>query len=215
MRMPRPTVGRFVQSASFILLMLLAGSEADASVIYAYTGKPFTDVLNDIDVSYTTNQRVSGSFTLEAGLAANLVDTLVSPVSFDFFDGVKHLTQANVVPGQDDDNVFFRVWTDGAGAITFWNIYLFNDLGSGYEEIITAHRPTSGGTVDLGEKLDCNVRAGGSCVSRGLGFSAGTWSTSSLPAPDPTPVPEPGTLTLAGITVLGLMAGMRRRTHRA
>ena len=81
------------------VMALLAGSlgvlpnPAAADVVYTYTGNPFTgfDVgFGGPGFVYTTNDRLTGQFSLAAQLGANVVNAAIAPSAFSFFDG--HIT---------------------------------------------------------------------------------------------------------------------------
>src|SRR5262245_55601375 len=88
---------------------------ASASVIYIYTGNPFTQVGQDgptlIPDPHTTSDRVAAVMELLSVLGPNLADQGVTPVSFSLSDGVSTLTGANATSAS------FRFTTDGGGNI--------------------------------------------------------------------------------------------------
>jgi hypothetical protein len=67
--------------------LILFGTQANASTVYAYNGLPFTNV----EGAYTDTNFVSGSVTLASPLTINL-DQVVTPTAFSFSDGVQTIT---------------------------------------------------------------------------------------------------------------------------
>jgi hypothetical protein len=81
-------------------LCALASARAQADVIYTYTGNPFTVGLNGLpppQTPYTTNDRVTGQFTVALALPADQPLESITLKSFSFNDGVQTLTNLNAV----------------------------------------------------------------------------------------------------------------------
>jgi hypothetical protein len=153
------------------ILLVAFASSADATVMYEYTGNPFTFVLSP----YATSDFVSGSFTVNDPLPAS---SSVSPIplSFSFSDGLQTLTDASVTAST------FSFSTDAQGNFTGWFVQLLNGTSYG---IFTG---TIAGFLDQGTSLDAyatNTQARGS------------WTMSVIPEPSTLPLVTLGLLGIA------------------
>lgn len=191
---------------------LACAPAAQAAVVYTYTGKAFDQFKNDSNATYTAANHISGSFTLADGAWSNLDQENISPLAFDFTDGRVHMTTAN-------SETRFQISTDAAGQITSWYIHLLTPHTSGPAYDLIYSSGGFYGSVDIGELYD-PARCASSCVSRGYGYTAGSWSVAGLtPLPvDPPPaagaLPEPQGLALVLAALLALPAGTRLARRR-
>lgn len=113
--------------STFLMLMLATNLAIGAT--YTYTGSVFTSASG----AYTTSMRISGSFTTNAPLAANLPGTEIGPsgadlvTSWSFTDGVNTFNEVNSMELYGD-SAFFSVATDSNGQITSFSIGLMSPL---------------------------------------------------------------------------------------
>jgi hypothetical protein len=98
---------------------------ASAVVTYSYSGNNFTTVVDwpSVGGTYSNSMSVSGSMTLGAPLAPNLLNQGIAPLSFSFGDGRNTLTHASSFSSQS-----FYVSTNALGDLTNWSIYLQTPL---------------------------------------------------------------------------------------
>jgi hypothetical protein len=130
--------------AATVCILAVSVVAAEADTIYTYTGNPFTSVFGP----YTTSDRVTGFFDLATPLANNLPETVISPISFSFSDGVQTIT--NTTPGVVVGS--FSVATDASGKPEFWDIF-FNPTALGgcivttAPAILSCHLPPPGYSI--------------------------------------------------------------------
>jgi hypothetical protein len=176
------------------VLVLGLSPPASASTIYTYTGNPFTTITGVpifiTGTSYTTQDSVSGAFTLATPLAPDHTDITPAVLGWTLTDGVQILGSDN--PG--DSLKEFKLTTDSLARITFWQVLgVTTFLDSSY--VGTFNEPPSvvgdeGGFAGI--------------IVNGYGASnagmPGRWAT----------VPEPTTSTLLATGVLALSRVRRR-----
>lgn len=117
---------------TLVLIALLPVQAAS----YRYLGHYFITVV----IPYTTDDSVSGSFSISAPLEANRPLSPVTPASFSFSDGIQILTNLNATP------LVFEISTDGSGNIEWWVIQLTANscLAADACGIVTVHTVLSG-----------------------------------------------------------------------
>ncbi|MGH0038147.1 MAG: PEP-CTERM sorting domain-containing protein [Myxococcota bacterium] len=177
---------------------------ASATVIYSYTGNPFTTITdaNPPAGTYTTDMRVTGWFELAEelppdwnayGYEARDIRHLV--LDYSFSDGRQILTPANSSYGR-----LFAVRTDENREILSWQL----DLRTVSETRIALRTNTDTDIEDTGLILDVEADQWDYAeVTR----NPGTWMVTS--------VPEPASAALLGAGALGLFALPRRRAGAA
>lgn len=151
--------------------------------VYTYTGAPYTSAA----APYAVGGLLSGTVTFANPLPAFLPLTDVQPAlaGFSFFDGVESRSFAN--------SFFcsFRVATDGAGAITRWQLSLRR---SPYNPGDPQHAIDTLGNIGFPNGNDfvgTGTAGAGPCDGLALAPSAnstaqGSWSSSQPLPPDPT-----------------------------
>ena len=182
-------------------LLSITVAPAVASVIYQYTGNPYTSVQSP----YDTSMAVTGTLELTTVLGSDLTLTAVTPLSFSFSDEVNTTTDATVTLTSSQ----FEFATDSAGNITEWNINISTydpsaTVGQLWSSSILTTNTVSGikdqavtQTCASGESY-CIVTNTANAV---IYDQAGNWSV----------VPTPGAMWLFGSGLLGLVGIPRRK----
>ena len=188
-------LGAVIRTAGVLgLLAALGASSVASAAIYRYQGNAF-DRFTDtpaIPGSYTSADRVEGTFELASELAPNLDGDVITGdvLGFDFSDGRQAFDETTPL-GQ----TVFQVSTDGLGDIVAWQIILSTSPSGSRNTIRTVNFGSE--TRDRGEQfLLFGVVDSGTRI-----FTPGTW----------TIVPEPGTGLLLG---MGLALAAVRRERR-
>jgi hypothetical protein len=192
------------------LVLAVLPSISLADTIYTYQGNPFT-VVNYTGVGggpglpFTTDDFVSGSFTVSTPLGASRHLSSIKPLAFSFSDGVDTLTS-----NDSFFNFIFDVGTDATGAITSWNIVMESPKipPPGYYGIGTINAVLNGVLLPTDSGLAPTTPVPGTYdVAGANGGDPGTWTVSET-----TPsTPEPGSIVLFGSGVVGLAMMIKRR----
>ncbi len=193
-----------------LVVASLPSMSALADTIYSYQGNPFevvgyTGCGCGPGLPFTTDDYVSGSFTVSTPLRTHRSLRPIQPIAFSFSNGVDTLTNHDSFY-----NFIFEVGTDATGAITTWYVVMQkagippSDYG-----ILTANAVLGGNPyiLDLGLTPTTPVISPYD-VFGGNGNDPGTWTVSET-----TPsTPEPDSIVLLGSgVVVGLATMIKRR----
>jgi hypothetical protein len=198
------------------VLLIAAIAPVRAAVVYNYSGNNYTTIVDDPTLlgAYSTNERVTGSFTLANPLAANLNLALFTAPSFidaSFSDGRSTLNLGQLQ--------LFRISTDAAGNITAWSI----SFNSGSAIVLAGQQQEFIQTANFGSTVidDALVRQ---CTITALSCLASSTSPPLLDlaqvTEDPgewsvTPLPAALPLFASGLGALGLLGWRRKRKAAA
>jgi hypothetical protein len=192
-------------------LLCIIEPHAVASVVYSYTGNPYTHIYSG---SYTDAMFITATLMLAQPLAPNIGDPwdpqLITPTAFSFSDGINTITDG-------DDGVVggIRLTTDNAGNITSWAIgatmnYYNATVGAQILDIYSSRTPVTDDNQDLVTAGTCEaVYVSGLCKTINEHGSAltninpGSWTVST--------VPTPPALYLFGSGLIGLIGIARRK----
>ena len=214
--------------APLALGCLLAGVPAQAtSFTYTYQGNDFSvaDVVipgNIIGTSIiTTSDAISGSFTVNLPLAANLNNQVLLPrsgpdlMSVSFTDGAGDTEPVNL------NDSFVVVSTDSKGNITSWKIDVYSVTGattfltcSSTNDLTCGYRPVSGDEPEYSQDFAVifSTVDGIDAVNDGFTFNdPGTWTRSVAWTPEPSSFWLLGT----GVLLLGGFAVRRNARFRS
>jgi len=192
-----------------LVLTALPSISALADTIYSYQGNPFeivgyTGCGCGPGLPFTTDDFVSGSFTVSTPLRANRPFSSIEPIAFSFSNGVDTLTS-----NDSFFNFIFEVGTDSTGAITRWYIVMETaGIPPGYYGISTANTVFGGNPyiADSGLTPTTPVISPYD-VFGDNGNDPGTWTVSET-----TPsTPEPSSIVLLGSGMVGLATLIKRR----
>ena len=204
--------------AGVLAFSCVAAEQARAVTVYTYTGNnfPLSNILDGSFPSgtYTPSMNVTGSFTLQNALAANLPGgtfvTTPELISFSFFDGRNSITNLNATSSS------FIIGTNGLGNINSWAISLKRADATYPNVILSLSESIATQTaLDTVSVVQCTGLApdGGGCfigVDQAFVLQApGSWS--SVTTPNAVPLPAALPLFATGLGALALLGWRRRR----
>jgi hypothetical protein len=189
-----------------LLCLLLPGSLRAGSIVYTYTGQPYSPIspnfCNGTYVPVCSSIGVSGTIVLANPLGDNLVNAPVTPLMFSFSGGTDafDLTQASSLPIET-----FEFSTNASGTIIAWNVQLATDSGpndgcTAVDFVCLGTFSNQNGAGDY-SAYDFNHGMPNEVFGAGNNNVAGSWAVST---------PEPSSLLLFGTSLLGL-APFRRK----
>ena len=185
-----------VMTLGLLILTFPVALRAD-TYTYSYTGNPLTSCSGPGCVSTAPYPVITGSFTLNSPLGANMAYGTVTPVSWQISDGISTLTSLNSTLETP-----LEIETVG-GVITEWNFFAQQFTASTYSEMYTSNIPPSTPSYCCPEDatLDQGTLSGPftALANNANEFDAGTWTASVT-------VPEPSTSLLMVTGLLGLLA---------
>ena len=204
----------YFEYALYAVLLSVISMSANASLVYTYTGHPFTVFVDDGGRDYSNFYNSATSLTisieLENALGTSLVDQDVNPLSYSFSDGVKILTETS---GAQYVNTDFLFTTDSSGNIIGWDVFIqFSlDFGGPGEETyyMRTHTLSSIGPEDITSESYCvsgDPEFGCDSFTSGDAYvpnNQGGWSVSA--------VPLPAAVWLFGSGLIGLFGIARRK----
>ena len=187
---------KFMRFALAVLATALLPLPCLADALYTYSGTHFTNVYGSL---YSTSDLITGEFTVSSPLADNLSTVAITPVSFNFSDGVQTIASSSIpLPGAT-----FIVSTDASGNISQWLIDLHDASGLDFSEISS----TTFGTTQDSADFQTQSSPGAAYITQDQGnaYSRGTWTESTV-----TPEPASLILSLTGLAATGLQFVRRR-----
>jgi hypothetical protein len=187
---------RLVIPGTLCVVMMAARAAVAAPMIYFYQG----NILETSGVYECPPVcSLSGSILLESELEANRPLGALTPLWFDFSNGLDTFTPLTTFTGGGRS---FTISTDASGAIEEWLIQLVLAADGTYLETWD----TPSGYMTPWQTADWTFTYGCSetpvvCAPIGVGLvrdNAGTWTSRPFTGESPIPVPEPCTLLLLG-----------------
>ena len=176
----------------FLAFCLVFGLLLDASASAVYTFTPTGDYSSGFpSAPYASNMSLTGSFTTQAALAANLnnQDITSQVTAFSFNDGVHIWTNTNTATANPFQSI--KVTTDLSGNIQSYNIYLV-DASSAQNNFYIYNNGDTGIQIQYG--------TGGVTTMNNPGSFALTSVTNNAAAATPVP-----TLSELMLVLLGLL----------
>jgi hypothetical protein len=181
-------VGKISFAFVVVSLMMIAAPNAEASVVYSYTGNPFNTFVGPV---FSGNDAVTGEFTIASALGDNFNGS-VSPAQFSFSNGLFSITNFSL------SSSVFDIQTSNTGAIIQWNIALSVGLQSAGASISTSN------SGDHSNIISPTTFSSGSNSG-----DPGAWSSAATPLPAALP------LFATGIGALALLRWRRKRKATA
>ncbi len=181
-----------LSTACIAFIFTLSGLSAAAAEVvnYSYSGPTFTTTSSE-DPALYEGRSINGSFTMEKLLPSTTTDLKGSNTAFNFSDGVRSISNANIVPGPGDVTngtefyvQSFTMTTDGAGNISSWFVSLISS--SQTNALGTFENGTGGDSTRITVGLSGCVQGSSAAmdcrgsVPTGGNNPSGTWTISGV-----------------------------------
>jgi hypothetical protein len=159
-----------------VSLTTVAVPNAQASVVYSYTGNPFNTFVGPV---FSGSDAVTGELTIASALGDNFNGN-VSPTQFSFSNGLSSITNFSL------PSSVFDIQTSNTGAIIQWNIAL--SIGNGI----------SSASISTSQLADHSDISGPTTFSSGSNSGdPDAWSSAATPLPAALPLFATGIAALA------------------